>query len=341
MRLVRGAPLHLLLWLAWPVAAAAPSPALAQQLPDTLDGVAYRVLAGARTRIHFTARDSLIAMRVRQILESEPPLPGIPDSLPRGVRVMLTPSEAAFNAVMGTSVPEWRAAVSVPEENLMVVPTREGRSLVDTRGRTILRHEWAHLGLHQYLGETLIPRWFDEGYAEWASGGWDASQAWRLRLLLALGRTPPLDSLSLSWPRDEVSADAAYLLAASAVAFLLREGGTRGLAIFLGRWRADGSFEQALRTTFGVTSGQFEQAWRRDVRTRYGWLFVFSHSAVFWMALGLALLFMVRMRRSRNREHMARLRAGEAPDDATWWGDGTEDDGPGGPRGVNGPGGKS
>jgi hypothetical protein len=339
VKLRRGA---LPLLLLWPAAAVLSSPAAAQQLPDTLAGVAYGVLAGTRTRIHFAPRDSLIAVRVRQILESEPPLPGLPDSLPRGVRVVLTPSEAAFDAVMGTSVPEWRAAVSVPEEDLMVVPTREGRSLVDAQGRTILRHEWAHLGLHQYLGETLIPRWFDEGYAEWASGGWDASRAWRLRILLALGRTPPLDSLSLTWPRDEASADAAYLLAASAVAFLLREGGgTRGLTIFFDRWRTDGSFEQALRTTFGVTSGQFEEAWRRDVRSRYGWLFVFSHSAVFWMVLGLALLFMVRMRRARNREHMARLRAGEAPDGAGGWEDDTEDDGPGGPRGVNGPGGES
>jgi hypothetical protein len=336
VRLLRGALLFLLLW----PAAALPSPTASQQLPDTLAGVAYRVLAGERTRVHFTLRDSLIAMRVRQILESEPPLPGIPDSLPRGVAVVLTPSEAAFNALMGTSVPEWRAAVSVPAENLMVVPTREGRSLVDARGLTILRHEWAHLGLHQYLGETLVPRWFDEGYAEWASGGWDASRAWRLRLLLALGRTPPLDSLSLAWPRDEVSADAAYLLAASAVAFLLREGGTRGLTLFLDRWRANHSFEHALRTTFGVTSGQFEEAWRHDVRTRYGWLFVFSHSAVFWMVLGLALLFMVHMRRARNREHMARLRAGEDPDGVAWWGEDTDDDAPGGPRGVHGPGGK-
>jgi hypothetical protein len=198
---------------------------------------------------------------------------------------------------------------------------------VDADGRRVLRHEWVHLALHQYLGGVRVPRWFDEGYAQWASGGWDASEAWRLRVLLALGRAPPLDSLSLAWPRDEASADAAYLLAASAVAFLLGESGARGLALFLGRWREDGAFEPALRRTFGMTSSQFEEDWRQDVRRRYGWLFVFSHSAVFWMALALVLLGMMRIRQSRNREHLARLRAGEPPDRPAWWDE--SQDGPG------------
>jgi hypothetical protein len=297
-------------------------PAQALQLPsipDTVNGIPYALMAGTRTRIRFVSGDSLLAARVQELLEAEAPLPGLPPSLPRGVSVVVAHSTAAFDALTGGMVPEWRAAVSIPDRNLMVLPSHEGRSLVDADGRRVLRHEWAHLGLHQYLGNLVVPRWFDEGYAQWASGGWDASEAWRLRILLAVGRTPPLDSLSLDWPRDEASASAAYLLAASAVAYLLQESGTRGLALFLERWKDGGSFEQALRRTFGVTSGQFEEDWRGDVRKRYGWLFVFSHSAVFWLAVALVMLGMMRLRRARNREHLARLRAGEIPDRPAWW----------------------
>jgi hypothetical protein len=317
-------------------------PAAAQQppsVPDTVNGIPYSVVTGTRTHVHFAPADSLLAARVQQLLESETPLPGLPPSLPRDVSVVVAHSTAAFDSLTGGMVPEWRAAVSIPARNLMVLPSHEGRSLVDAEGRRVLRHEWAHLGLHEYLGDLLVPRWFDEGYAQWASGGWDASEAWRLRILLAVGRTPPLDSLSLDWPRDEASAGAAYLLAASAVAYLLQESGTRGLALFLERWRDGRSFELALRRTFGVTSSQFEEDWRGDVRKRYGWLFVFSHSAVFWMLMGIALLGMMRLRRARNREHLARLRAGEIPDRPDWW---TSDPDGGGseevPPGVDGPG---
>jgi hypothetical protein len=272
--------------------------------------------------------DALLAARVLDLLEGQPTLPGIPDSLPASVTAYLAHSSEAFDALTGGRVPEWRAGVALPELGLMVLPTGEGRGLLDPEGRRVLRHEWAHLGLHQALGGLRPPRWFDEGYAQWASGGFDATEGWRLRILVALGRTPPLDSLTLTWPRDRASADAAYLLAASAVTYLLGESGERGLEVFLERWNAERSFEAALRRTFGVTTSQFEEDWRGHVRRRYGWLFVLSHSVVFWMALALVLLVMVRIRKTRNRERMARLRAREVPDHPAFWHSESEKAGP-------------
>jgi hypothetical protein len=323
----------------WPLGAAllaaSQADAEALQLPDTLAGVAYGELEGARVRVRFEAEDTLLAERVLGLLEAQPRLPGLPDSLPVGVTAYLAHSGEAFHALTGGRVPEWRAGVALPEIGLIVLPTGEGRSLLDSEGRRVLRHEWAHLGLSQTLQGLRAPRWFDEGYAQWASGGFDATEGWRLRILLALGRTPPLDSLTLAWPRDRPSADAAYLLAASAVTYLLGASGERGLEVFVERWKAERSFEAGLRETFGVTTSQFEEDWRRHVRRQYGWLFVLSHSAVFWMALALVLLAMVRIRQTRNRERMARLRAGEGPDQPAFWRSESDEGGPGARPGVD------
>jgi hypothetical protein len=128
-----------------------------------------------------------------------------------------------------------------------------------------------------------------------------------------------MDSLALRWPAGRESARTAYLLAASAVTYLLESGGERGLAIFLERWRSSRSFDDAFRRTFGLAPGQFEEDWKRHVRSRYGWLFVLSHSAIFWLLLALVLLFMVHSRRVRNREKLARLRAGEIPNAPAFW----------------------
>lgn len=307
------------------------------EIPRELDGVAYQQMDGPRVRVRYAPEDSLSARRVLAFLEQQSPLPGVPATLPANVTAVLAHSARAFDALTGGRVPEWRAGVAVPALDLLVVPL-EGQPLLDAEGRRVLRHEWAHLGLHQYLGDLRPPRWFDEGFAQYASGGWDATEAWRLRVLLALGRAPPLDSLTLAWPRDRASAEAAYLLAASAVDYLLRASGARALPIFLDRWRDEGSFEVGLRATFGVTSGQFEEDWRRWVKSRYGWFFVLTRSAVFWMLLALVLLFMARSRQGRNRERLARLRAGEVPDAPAWWEDSAptdETENP--PRGVEGP----
>lgn len=183
----------------------------------------------------------------------------------------------------------------------------------------VVSHELAHIALHRYLDPYPIPRWFDEGYARWASGHWDFEAAWQLRLAFALRRAPPLDSLTLAWPHATGDARIAYLLAASAVAFLVEGGGERGLALFLERWRDGGRMEPAFRQTYGMTTDQFEEYWRRAVRTRYGWTFFLSHSLVFWAFLVIMLFLLFWRRRQRDRARLERLRTTEPPDSPAYW----------------------
>lgn len=300
-------------------------------VPDSLDGEAYRSVRGRSVTVYFVERHAALAERMRSLLDDQPPLPGLPDSIPRDVHAVLAHSPAALDALTGGVVPEWRAGVAIPSLDMLIIPAGEGAGVLSGEGLRTLRHEWAHLALGQYLRGLRIPRWFNEGYAEWASGGFDAMDAWRLRVGLALGRTPPMDSLALGWPSGRTEARTAYLLAASAVTYLTEGSGERGLAILLERWREGGAFEPALRETYGVTSGQFEEDWRAHVKARYGWLFVLGHSSVFWLLLGVALLFMVRIRRTHNRERLARLRAEELPDLPAYWT--YPDDEPPGPPG--------
>lgn len=303
------------------------------------DGAAYDSIVGQRAVILFAERDRGVAGRVRELLDEQAPLPGLGPDVPSDVRAILAHTPAAFDEAIGGAVPEWRAGVALPLLNTLVMPTGEGVRVVDGEGLVTLRHEWAHLGLTAYLGSDLrIPRWFNEGYAQWASGGFDTAGAWRLRVLLATGRAPAMDSLALRWPAGREEARTAYLLAASAVTYLLESGGEAGLRIFLDRWREQRSFEGAFRETFGLTLGQFEEDWRAHVKDRYGWLFVLSHSSVFWLLLALVLLFMVRGRRAYNRQKLAQLRAGEIPDSPAYWdGEGPAEGSADHPPGVGGP----
>ncbi len=290
-----------------------------EHLTDSLAGEPYRRISGARAFIDFTAEDSLVAAAVLGFLDGQAALPGLPDSVPGAVRAVLAHSLEAFDEVTGSVIPEWSAGVAIPRLSTLVVTTAKGSRLLDSEGRRTLRHEWAHLGLADALEGLRAPRWFDEGYAQWASGGFDAMEIWKLRLLLALGKAPSMDSLTLRWPSGRAEAEVAYLLSASAVTYLLGESGDRGLRIFLDRWREDEIFEPAFRSVFGLTTSQFEEDWKKHVKDRYGWLFVLSHSAIFWMVLALILLLVVQVRRTRNREKMARLRARELPEQPAYW----------------------
>jgi hypothetical protein len=204
--------------------------------------------------------------------------------------------------------------VAIPATRTVVVPVFPTRLGYARDPIVTLRHELIHLIVHDHLPPGM-PRWFDEGYATWASGGWDQTAAWQLRLAFLLGRAPPLEQLALEWPRDADQARLAYLLSGSAVSYLHELGGERAFAALFQAWREQGSFEAALRSVYGMTSGQFEHAWSQMVGRRYGWLLAFSQVALFWTFAALLLLGLFWLRRRRKRERLARLELQDRLDD--------------------------
>jgi hypothetical protein len=265
---------------------------------------------------------SWLAGRLAERLRQLPPLPALPPDVldeAGGVRVFLAPDEATFNALSGGRAPEWGAGVALPGQGLAVVPAYASDRVALNRLLPVIRHELAHLALHAYLAPARPPRWFDEGYAVWASGSFDAEAAWLLRLAFATGRAPPLDSLALRWPVLEQDARVAYLLSATTVGYLVDRGGERVLRIFLERWRASGDMEVALRETYGLNLGLFEVHWREEVRRRYGWALFFSQTLIFWLFAAALLLLLRGIRRRRDRERLEELRRTEPPATPAYW----------------------
>jgi len=297
-------------------------PSLAVGLPSA--GEARVIAAGDRlgadgTMAIFWPGGESWARRAMELLVDHPPLSGLSPSVPSRALFYFAPDIEVWEALTGGQVPDWGAGVAIPDRATAVIPLFEASAGgVRDRDRTLL-HEWAHLGLHEYLDGLRIPRWFDEGYAQRESGGWNIEQSWRLRIGLARGGAPPLDSLSLDWPRGRSEAELAYLLSGSAVQYLSIESGPRGLEVFLERWRETGDFEEAFRRTFGYTTATFETRWIQHVRRRYGWALILTQTAIFWTFAGLAMLGFVRIRAQRTRERIARLRATQPPSRPQYW----------------------
>ncbi len=292
-----------------------------------LAALAALLLAGAGTiaegplRFRFWPGGEPLARHLAQLARGYSRLPGLPAgalSLGPPVEIDLAPDPARWDSLTGGTLPDWSAGVATPEEGRIVLPVFAGRADFVELGE-ILRHELAHIALHRYLAGALIPRWFDEGYATWASGGMDARSAWMLRLAFMLHRAPPLDSLELEWPAGAQQAHLAYLLSASAVGLLGERTGEKGLELLFLRWQQTGSLDLALRRAFGITLGQFEREWQDEVRRRYGWALLLSDTLVFWLLMAPVLLLLILVRRRRDRERLARLRAAELPDKPAYW----------------------
>ncbi|HEY8470662.1 MAG TPA: hypothetical protein VIL18_13510 [Longimicrobiales bacterium] len=296
-------------------------------LPGSTTVVAQRpaggpdsVARGALVVHHWDA--AVLATRLLDAVSAAPALPALPEDVLAAddpVHIFLAPDPARFDSLTGGEAPEWGAGIALPEASVIVLPAYASRRAAPGDLARILRHELAHIALHRYLAPAHIPRWFHEGYARWAAGDLDLEAGWQLRLAFLLGRAPPLDSLTLAWPASEAEARFAYLLSASTIEYLAQHGGAHGLGLFLARWKEEGELEPALWRTYGLQLPQFEEAWRRHVRRRYGWLVFFSHSAVFWAFAGVVLLALFGLRRRRDRVRLAQLRATEPPDEPAYW----------------------
>lgn len=273
-------------------------------------------------RIHYWPGGEALARQLAGAVRAMPPFPALPGDVLLGagpVDIYLAPDPARFDSLTGGRAPEWGAGVAMPAAGVVVLPAYASRRGAPHDLPRVLRHELAHIALARYVAPARVPRWFDEGYARWVAGEWDGESAWQLRVAFALHRAPPLDSLTLQWPRAESDARIAYLLATSAVAYLVEQGGVEGLELLMRRWAGSGSFDAALRDTYGRTESQFEMDWIRFVKRRYGWLFALSHSAVFWAFGASMLMALFAIRRRRDQDRLERLRATEPPDDPAYW----------------------
>lgn len=261
-------------------------------------------------RVVFWPGDEPLARRTLNAALRPAPLPGLPDEY-RRLRgtIVLAPDDDAFRTLT-RGAPGWSAGVAIPGLRRIILPAYQSSRTPLGDPIQALRHEIAHLALAAYL-PGRIPRWFNEGYATWVSGGWGEQAGWQIRLALLRGEGPQLDSMTLDWPRRADRANLAYLLSASAVHHLATRGGDRAFTALLTAWRREGTLDGALRTTYLMTLEQFEEEWRKVVRRRYGWLLALSQVGAFWIAATALLLLLGVLRRRNNRERMAAMRAEE------------------------------
>ncbi len=237
--------------------------------------------------------------------------PGLPRSRDR-VMIAIAPDADRFREWVGPYAPEWGAAIAFPEERRIIM---QGSSAPSSAGDPIrvLRHELAHLALHETLGQ-LPPRWFDEGYAAYAAGEWGREEVLATSYALLVRGLPSLDSLDRWFIGGSSRAGSAYALAYRAVSDIAALDSERGLTLFFQYWEQTGSLDRAVRQAYGITLAGFEEQWRRRTMRRYGALALFADLS---LALGIMTLFILPLFIARRRRDRRRLAALVAADEAT------------------------
>jgi hypothetical protein len=272
------------------------------------DDAPRRLDIGRFTAVFFP-RDEALARSLLTSAAANDSFPWLPRPRQR-VLVAIAPDAAHFRAWAGPAAPEWGAALAFPDSRRVIM---QGRSAGSDAGdpEEVLRHELAHLALHERLGDRP-PRWFDEGYASVAAREWRREDVLAANLALAVRGAPSLDQLEASFSGGSVTAQSAYALSYRAVMELAALDPERGLTLFFQYWPESPSLDAAVRRAFGITLAGFERDYQSRTRRRYGALALLADLSVVFVVMSILLMPFYFVRRARDRRRLAALLAADA-----------------------------
>lgn len=191
-------------------------------------------------------------------------------------------------------------AFAVPEKMLMVVD--HSRMKVSPFSLAVtMKHELCHLVVHHHLEGRRIPKWFDEGIAQWVSEGIgeiliEQDKAPLNEAVLA-GKIIPMGALSESFPDGRKSLPLAYEQSRSLVAYMVEKYGLESILDILEGVKQGNTWEDAVWGALGVSVLDLEDRWRQDLKKRLTWFtYVINnlYEILFFLAALAAVIGFVR-----------------------------------------------
>ncbi|MBI5141333.1 MAG: hypothetical protein HZA20_03955 [Nitrospirae bacterium] len=192
--------------------------------------------------------------------------------------------------------------------------------------RLTLMHEAAHLLLHRNIRPVSLPKWFDEGVAQWVSGGVKdiihPNDADILRRAVVSGGLISLYRLERNFPADRDGFALAYEESKSMMDFIERKHGSGAIRAIIARLASGAMLHEAVLDSTGVHLYDLERDWAGQLRTQHTWFWWFSDNIEWFLFVFAAMLtaggfagVMVKMRNYRDEEEDDSADAEQPPDD--------------------------
>ncbi|MCW8139337.1 MAG: hypothetical protein KIT58_10590 [Planctomycetota bacterium] len=239
---------------------------------------------------------------------------GLP--VPPRPRAILAPTDAEFarrlEALGAARTHADALAVAFPGQGVVVVRERGIAEGTVAGLEATLAHELAHLALGRVEAArgARLPRWLNEGLAEWSSGRRPTrDEVLTLGGLVAHDELPALEGLAEAFPPHGVGR--AYLIALSFVGWLAgpEGGGVLRLVAALAR---GAPVDAAVGEARGLALDEAEAAWRAALRAEYSLAEVLLRSLTVWTIAGVLALLAIARHLWRRRRLLRALAAADA-----------------------------
>lgn len=227
--------------------------------------------------------------------------------------IFVTASESRFDSLTGNALPDWGVGAAIPYRNRIVVKSPLIMSGEKTLGE-LVAHEYTHIAMARFLGQTQPPRWIDEGMAMYHSAEWGWTDNLAIGWAVVLERIIPLSEIENLNRFNARLAETAYSESYLAFKYFLDRYGQSGLHILLTDLQAKRSVDEAFVAATGADRRHFEEEFSEYLHGRYNLVTLFFDSQLIWVLAALIVLLGFILARIRRRERMNRLDSYEAGD---------------------------
>jgi hypothetical protein len=206
--------------------------------------------------------------------------------------IVLVNDREKFQEMTGNSL---IVAYAVSPKNLIVLDHSKMNTKPFSLG-SIIKHELCHLLLHDKIRKVTLPRWLDEGVAQWASDGIAEIIMSRkgsiLNEAVLSNKLFSLRRLDERFPRDEKSLLLAYEESKSLVEFINQEFGRKGLLDLLKHMEDGDEVDVAILKSCSIPLDELQRRWQTHLKKRITW-FTYLASNLYGILFFLAALITV------------------------------------------------
>jgi hypothetical protein len=183
-------------------------------------------------------------------------------------KIILIKNSINFKRITGKN---YIVALAFPQENRIIIDYSKMNIHPFSLGKT-LKHEMCHLMIHHHIENHRLPKWLDEGVAQWISDGFTELIMTPKRTLLSdailSGNYLPLRELEVRFPQEKRSIQLAYEESKSVVEYIVLNYGENGLLNILDHLRNGRDFETAVKTSLLITVDELERRWHNHLKKK-------------------------------------------------------------------------
>jgi hypothetical protein len=204
--------------------------------------------------------------------------------------VVLVKDHEKFQEISGS---QYITAFAVSERKLIVVDYSRMNINPFTLEVT-LKHEMCHLLLGDRIPDVRLPRWLNEGFCQWVTGGVaelmvDGRQP-SLSIAMLSNRVIPLAFLQRRFPSDRDDLILAYEESKSVVDYMVAENGRNSVTIILDHLGEGDTIDEATKKALSVSLDEFERQWISYLKGRVTWIGYLAANIYMILLFAAALL---------------------------------------------------